>query len=172
MFPVLGGRENLALWQALVFVLACGACQCAKCGLAEKLKMCGGKNKKYRRVGKVCRLILCLVNISFLSCLFTMVYSSVFSRFRLFFTLAGNEKMYASIFSRPLWQRISVEVYIVLCLCCCAFTFQDCDNSSCKNSPSQIPSPAIMCNSRAMHHRLNIYGYMVMSVMVSGSLAR
>jgi len=70
---VLSAKENLALWQALVSALARGACQCAKCGLAEKLKMCVGKNKKYRRVGNECRLILCPVNISFISCPFTMV---------------------------------------------------------------------------------------------------
>jgi len=39
--------ENLALWQALDCGQACVACQCAKCGLAEKLKKCGGENKKY-----------------------------------------------------------------------------------------------------------------------------
>ena len=92
---VLSAKENLALWQALVIALAREACQCAKCGLAEKLKMCGGENKKYRRVGKVCRLILCLVNISFLSCLFTMVYSSGFSRFRLFLRLLVTFSGYA-----------------------------------------------------------------------------
>jgi len=40
--------------------------------------MCGGKNKKYRRIGNKCRLILCPFNISFLFCLFTIVYFSIY----------------------------------------------------------------------------------------------
>jgi hypothetical protein len=76
MFSILVfvAMENLALWQALVCGQTCAACQCAKCGIAEKLKMCCGENKKYRRFGKLCLLILCPVNISFLFCPFTMVY--------------------------------------------------------------------------------------------------
>jgi hypothetical protein len=63
----------------------------------ELKKMCGGENKKYRRVGNECRLTRCPFVVSFL-CLFSpvkMVYFfSVFSRLFVVvgssFTLAAN----------------------------------------------------------------------------------
>jgi hypothetical protein len=53
----------------------------------ELKKMCGGENKKYRRVGNVCRLILCSINISFLFCLFTMVYFQFYTVVSVFLRL-------------------------------------------------------------------------------------
>ena len=56
---------KLALLQAWVCVSACAACKCANVWLVkiELKKMCGGENKKYRRVGNECRLSCCPVAI-------------------------------------------------------------------------------------------------------------
>jgi len=62
---VIGALAELALLQAWVCVSACVACKCANVRLAkiELKKMCGGENKKYRRVGNECRLTRCPVAI-------------------------------------------------------------------------------------------------------------
>lgn len=68
----------------------------------ELKKMCGGENKKYRRVGNECRLTRCPFVISFL-CLCSpvkMVYfflslGSCLSVVSCLFTLAGNVKQIA-----------------------------------------------------------------------------
>jgi hypothetical protein len=77
--------------------LDCVACKCAVCGSAkiELKKMCGGENKKYRRVGNECRLTRCPFEIcSVCWSLVKMVYFLVFNRqFDVVvsvFTLAGN----------------------------------------------------------------------------------
>lgn len=56
---------KLALLQAWVCGTACAACKCANVRLPkiELKKMCGGENKKYRRVGNECRLTRCPIEI-------------------------------------------------------------------------------------------------------------
>ncbi len=65
---VIGALAKLALLQAWVCESACAACKCANVRLAkiELKKMCGGENKKYRRVGNECRLTRCPFVVSFL----------------------------------------------------------------------------------------------------------
>jgi hypothetical protein len=76
----------------------------------ELKKMCGGENKKYRRVGNECRLILCPINISFLFCLFTMVYfqfSTVVSVFlRLLVTFGGMKSCRLRAISCQVTQKL------------------------------------------------------------------